>query len=1005
MGLMVSMSSCKKDIIGDENVEEVITTNPSVTQTVSTNVSGIITDEDGAPLANVEITYSREQYTTDENGYFIIRDIKADVEGGILYFTSDGYFDNYKFFLPEVNETSFVRARMVQRSNPSSFNSSDGGTISVIGGGSIDFPQDAIKLENNNEAYTGSVNVYTHWYNPEDPFLGQSMPGDLRGLSLEGQIVQLSTYGMMAVELRSDNNEKLNLRDGVTAQIKFPLPQNTRTHAPEIIETWSLNEQTVYWEEEGTAASDGEFYYTSVSHFSFWNCDAPFPLVNITGKLVNQEGLPLSYYSICIDVVNSSRTGYGWTNSAGTFNGKVPKDEALILKVKNECGEVILEQNIGPFSDNASFGNIVIDIETQAVITGRLQCNGVAVTNGYARICIGNQTCYIAEVDGQGNFTQAILSCNTVEEITIQGFDLDNATISETLTIEVVDGVANVILETCDELQEFIIFKVNNGQEVLITDPGASYRNSSLQIFGNLDSLETSIFIETTNPSVNGANDISLVEGLYFDQATFNFSEFFCQEISCTDFNIEFTTLGTAEDEFVIGTFMGEIDGEIIMGSFKILIDEVISLLECSIETTSSGNCNDDAILEIVINEGTAPYDIIINGTVVTSMDDVYTITGLTNGEVIEYLVEDANGLVCEGREIVTAGGLTCSTQSTPTTCGNTNGTAVVTVVGGSGAYTYSWSDGATTAQITNLAAGTYTVTITDSSGCTTTCSTTVEEDEGLDVILIGQDLILCNPDNSLIFASVTGGTLPYNYIWSNGSTDSSIAGVGSGTYSVTVTDQSGCTGIASQEFEFIMQNLNVEVTSELNGCDANGQPFGTLTAENVIGGEPPYTYMWTYNGTVNAQTINVSDQETAYLLVVDSNGCMFFGDYIFEPDNLRIISGRVWEDVGMSDNIYDSDDVFLEEIEVRLYDENNLNDPIATTLTNAFNGRYIFEDVEEGSYVIQVIPPNDEYIFVETNIGQNDNIDNEFNADGFSEVIDFDGCIGIEFFSAGLRR
>ena len=213
LGLIISMSSCNEDIIGDENVGEVIETTPTVTQTVSTGVSGIVTDNNGIPLANVDITYSRASYTTDENGYFLINDIKADVEGGILFFSEDGYFDNFKFFLPELNETSFVRVRMVDQSNPSSFISEDGGTINVIGGGSISFPEGAIKLESNNQDYNGNVNVYTHWYSPEDPFLSQSMPGDLRALSLEGQVVQLSTYGMMAVELRSDNNEKLNLKD------------------------------------------------------------------------------------------------------------------------------------------------------------------------------------------------------------------------------------------------------------------------------------------------------------------------------------------------------------------------------------------------------------------------------------------------------------------------------------------------------------------------------------------------------------------------------------------------------------------------------------------------------------------------------------------------------------------------------------------------------------------------------------------------------------------------
>lgn len=1070
--LLFSLQSCQKDIIGEEEVEGVTTIEPTTTETRTTNVSGIVTDEDNNPLSGITITYSRIDYQTDENGYFLIEEVIADVNGGILYISEPGYFESHKFFIPSDGDIAFVRVQLVRMDNPGTFAAETGGTIEFAVGATVQFDPNTIIVESSGQAYNGTVNVFTHWYNPEDPFLAQSMPGDLRGLSADGQLVQLATYGMMAVELRSSSNEKLNLKDNTSAELTFPLPQDTRSHAPEMIPTWSLNEETLHWEEEDIATLEGNSYVSEVSHFSFWNCDVPYPLVNISGKLVNQEGVPLSYYSICIDIVSGGRSGYGWTDSDGSFRGKVPKNEALVFKVKDDCGQVVLERNIGPFANDASFGEIIIELESEFVISGQLQCEGIPIINGYARICFNEGTCYIAEVDNNGNFIQSILECQSPESLTVQGFDLENIKSSDVLEFSTSNS-GNIevgILEVCQELEEFIRFKINNSEEVVILDPFASIVNNNLTLGGSLPNIETSFNLAISDITL-GNNSPERFEGILFDQSSNSFYEVECN--SCDNIIFDITSLGGI-GESITSTFMGEVGSNTVMGTFQVNIDTIATDLIC------------DAILDaqepnatIEISGGTPPYTISIDGMPAGSFNDNEFFLEGTQGQFISYEITDSNGETCNERIQLSGANIACIATSRDTACGENNGSSTtaaqggiepytylwsngstgqtitnlspgiydVTIVdaagasticsttvgesspiiceidntgaecnqdngsatavasGGSGNYFYEWSNGSSIEEINNLAAGTYTVTVTDiATGCETVCSVTINATGGPDVSIFPQDSIICNP-NQLITANATNGTPPYTYSWNNGQTTQSIQYTGELTYEVSVTDSQGC--ITISQVTYFENPIDVNIQSSIEGCNNNDNlPFGTLTAE-VIGGIPPFEYLWTNTSTtVTAESIALEYQEQINLIITDARGCTFTQEYIYEPEDYKIISGIVWEDTGGATNVLDETDRFLANIEVRLYEFNNLNSPIATVFTNGNNGRYVFEDVEAGNYQIEVVRPTlGDYTFVESKVGNNDEVDSEFNEDGFAEVIEFDGCQGITFFNAGLMQ
>ncbi|WP_299686052.1 SprB repeat-containing protein, partial [uncultured Dokdonia sp.] len=161
--------------------------------------------------------------------------------------------------------------------------------------------------------------------------------------------------------------------------------------------------------------------------------------------------------------------------------------------------------------------------------------------------------------------------------------------------------------------------------------------------------------------------------------------------------------------------------------------------------------------------------------------------------------VTDANG--CDVQTTVTVNEGSCqnlaiTATATDVSCnGFSDGTASSNTTGGVGPFTYSWSNGATTENITGLVAGTYTVVVTDAfTGCTNQDTVEVTEPSVLSGG-IAVNNVLCFGDNSgSLNLTVSGGTFPYTFAWSTGATTEDIVDLVAGDYSVVVTDTNGCT-------------------------------------------------------------------------------------------------------------------------------------------------------------------------------------------------------------------
>jgi Secretion system C-terminal sorting domain/SprB repeat len=242
-------------------------------------------------------------------------------------------------------------------------------------------------------------------------------------------------------------------------------------------------------------------------------------------------------------------------------------------------------------------------------------------------------------------------------------------------------------------------------------------------------------------------------------------------------------------------------------------------------------------------------------------------ITGIGAG-TYTVSVTDANGCVNAASITVNAAGsLNVNVTGTNAACGIANGTATATPTSGTAPFTYKWTTGATTQGITLLSSGTYSVTVTDASGCTAIGSATITTGSSIGVTIDARHVLCNGATTGQATAMVTGGSTPYTYRWNNGGNVAVIANIGAGTYIVTVTDATGCSGTQTT---VLTQPSALSVTPSVTptSCGSNN---GSASI-SVTGGTAPYKYLWSTGSTTNGSTGLAAGSYT--VTVTDNNNC-----------------------------------------------------------------------------------------------------------------------------------
>lgn len=299
-------------------------------------------------------------------------------------------------------------------------------------------------------------------------------------------------------------------------------------------------------------------------------------------------------------------------------------------------------------------------------------------------------------------------------------------------------------------------------------------------------------------------------------------------------------------------------------------------------------NCNggNNGTVSSVINGGTLPYTYIwSNG------GNTANINTLTAGNYTLTL-NDAKGCSFNLSQIVTepVAPLTASNTVVNVGCfGASTGSVDVTVAGGTLPYNYQWWNqtnqfmSEVTQDLVNKPIGTYTVVITDSKGCEiSTVANVIQPSAPLNIAHIMDDVDCNGGTSGALDLTTTGGTSPYSFSWVSGQSTEDISGIAAGSYSVTTTDNNGCTLSKTMEVTEPISPLSTSL--QANEIKCNGNATGEVTSATQ-GGTAPYTYAWS-NGSSSMSIGNVVAGIYS-LTVTDSKGCFTFtGATVTEPAN-----------------------------------------------------------------------------------------------------------------------
>ena len=773
MIMMIAFSSCRRDNITEETDINI----PDPETGIITGLTGVVKDESGQAISQAIVTLGESETITDNYGQFSMSDVLINAEGSLITFEQAGYFDSYKFVFPQSNIKAHTKVKMIAKGEPFIFNSASGGELES-NGAKVEFPENGMSLENGT-AYNGEVIAYHKWLDPTSDELKYIMPGDLRALNENGEERQLATYGMIAVELESPNGEKLQLAEGKKANLTFPLPNEIQGQAPDQIPLWYFEESTGTWMEEGQGIKEGSFYRGEVSHFSFWNCDAPFPLIKLSGSLVFPNGVSASHRIVEIIMNNNLRTANAMTNADGFFCGKIPSNESLTLNVYGNCASPIHTMQLDPSSEDIDLNEILIDESNYSYrIQGYLQnCQMEAVADGYVVARIGGfyQLLY-PNVDG---FIDEVFEICNINDVKLTGVSSEDFTVSDEKIISI--DPANLVIDfgvlrTCNSNEEFLSVKYNerptylfetfsayilNGEELLIygRTPNTNYTwMSSVPLLSA--GTETPTFImyfldpDPDNP-----------EGIYLT----------CSDDLTNLCESNFTmTIADVENGFVSGSFLGNLpwttSGSTVDldGHFKIKIEN-----EALTTGTISGRIWTDENENGIRESGEGPYEemelrpYIRNGE--NARFDTYPINIKTSSPEpgtykIENIIQNSNyNIQVRGSfkptlkdvgdddfdsdfnpisvtfdrystdDFYFAGGsdienidlgiidqeIIC--QVIVNGCDGT-GRASIAASGGTPPYSFLWSNGANNSFQENLAAGYYTISLTDANGIESLC-------------------------------------------------------------------------------------------------------------------------------------------------------------------------------------------------------------------------------------------------------------------------------------------
>ena len=547
--LITSCETNDDTFIPEENSNTTI--NYDFGTTVSRDFIGQVIDENEDPIQNVIVNIGSSTAQTDANGVFIIKNASVKSKFAYVTATKAGYLKGSRTVIPTSGENN-IKIMLLSATVIGTVNSGTTGNVTLPNGTKVDF--DGNFKKEDGSSYSGSVSVILHHLDPSDENVEAKMPGSLLASDNNGQARILETFGMINVELQGSGGEKLQLSG--TASIELPIDLAQSASSPTTIPLWHFDETAGYWVEEGTATKVGNKYVGTVSHFSWWNCDAQFPTVSLCLTVVNPNNEPIANVHVELVPNNQTYPRTGISDNNGEICGLIPANQTLTMNVLDNCGNIITTSQIGPFSAATVLPDVVLTagMVQQTTVLGTLaQCNNSNVTDGYVLLKYGNQTLLSNVTNGSFNFNTLVCSAN--DTFTLEGYDYTNLQTSGVINYTFTTPITTIgNLLTCSTVTEYVTYQIdNNPVEYLIGSISAGYSQNTLYVSLQGNGTTNGSFYLWGNTNIPGIYTTSTfqMEGgafNYISQQTTNSVSFNFTNFGVVGDYIDMTFSGTYED-------------------------------------------------------------------------------------------------------------------------------------------------------------------------------------------------------------------------------------------------------------------------------------------------------------------------------------------------------------------------------------------------------------------------------------------------------------------------
>jgi len=475
---------------------------------------------------------------------------------------------------------------------------------------------------------------------------------------------------------------------------------------------------------------------------------------------------------------------------------------------------------------------------------------GILLTTGAATVAVGPNNSGSASVCNGGGSDPVLTGLTGISTFDACRLEFDFIPTSNTVSFQYVFG--------SEEYPEFANSFFNDAFAFLITGPnpsGGNYNNVNIATLPNGQIVS----INSVNHVVNSQFYVNNTFGqtVQYDGFTIVLTAT-ANVVPCQTYRLRLSIADGFDCLYDSGVFLAS--GSFVSGNFNAAVSSVVP-----------ATCSGGGSATVTASGGTPPY------TYTWSNGQTgQTATNLAPGTYTASVsYTQCNQPITTQVQVVIPGPQPIAAQAstTPVSCANgTNGGIQLTVSGGTAPYSAQWNNGVTGLQLTNLGAGTYSATITDAGGCSTTVSATITQPNPLIINTLGQVSPSCaGVNNGSIQVAAIGGTGNLTYLWQpSGATTAQNPNLAGGPHSVVVTDANGCT--AQQNFNLSTPVGIVASIASVTNVACNGQATGAIQTQ-ISGGTQPLTFNWSPQGG-NAQQATSLPAGNYTLSIADANGC-----------------------------------------------------------------------------------------------------------------------------------